>query len=197
MKRKRMSRVISMLLVAAMLFTMTGVSAFAEGEDSEEKEAKTVLVFGASTSSGYGLSNFVNENRGFAVENNDLNEWTIEKARNAGKGKISEDSYPWKLKKYIAETEFDNDLNKVTLVPMTFNGMRTNELHGLLDPEYAKEAYDEERRILSKDGTETVPQLGFYEEHIRSIVGCMGHGGALVDMEDGEMSVYTLDQASV
>ena len=121
-----------MLLVAAMLFTMTGVSAFAEGEDSEEKEAKTVLVFGASTSSGYGLANFVNENRGFAVENNDLNEWTIEKARNAGKGKISEDSYPWKLKKYIAETEFDNDLNKVTLVPMTFNGMRTNELHGLL-----------------------------------------------------------------
>ena len=189
MKRKRMSRVISMLLVAAMLFTMTGVSAFAEGEDSEEKEAKTVLVFGASTSSGYGLSNFVNENRGFAVENNDLNEWTIEKARNAGKGKISEDSYPWKLKKYIAETEFDNDLNKVTLVPMTFNGMRTNELHGLLDPEYAKEAYDEERRILSKDGTETVPQLGFYEEHIRSIVGCMGDGGALVDMEDGQGEV--------
>ena len=189
---------LSVLLIAVMLFTMTGVSSFAEGsEDAPAEETKNVLVFGASTSSGYGLSNFWNENRGFAVDNNDLEQWTYEKAaanyaeyekdkangRQKGyypKGRASEDAYPWKLKKYIADTEFDGDLSKVNLSPLMFNGMRTNELRGFLDPEYAVAAYESELSFVPN------PDKGFYTDHIRSILDCMGDGGAMVDMEDGK-----------
>ena len=165
MRRSKTSRMIAIFMAVVMALTMTSTVAFgAEGDpaSTDDQQTKNLLVFGASTSSGYGLSNFWNKNRGFAVDNNDLNAWTYDIAeenysnynkygRQIGyfpKGRISEDSYPWKLKNYIADTEFDEDLSKVNLSPLTLNGMRTNELRGLLDPEYAVEAFNLENQIV-------------------------------------------------
>ena len=185
MKRPKASRALAVFMAVVMALTMTTTIAFGANGEGEPaaKESKNLLVFGASTSSGYGLSNFENRNRGFAVDNNDLNEWTMKAAiannnsGNRAKGRMSEDAYPWLLKNYIAEQEFGGDLSKVNLSPLCLNGMRTNELHGFLDPEYAQEAVDLENELVGEGN-------GFYVEHIQSITDCLGDGGAKVDRGD-------------
>ncbi len=205
MKKRVWSRVLAVALALSMCISMLPMAVFAEDTGSSPKEETNLLVFGASTSSGYGLSNFENVNRGFAVENNDLTVWTKEAAaantqyydthggRASGttrKGRMSEDSYPWLLKNHIADQDYDGDLSKVNLSPLCLNGMRTNELHGFLDPEYAQAAFDLENELTGQGN-------GFYVEHLQSIIDCLGDGGAKVDMGDGngEVPVWSPGEA--
>ena len=109
--KKMIRRTLALALSFAMVFTMSSASVFAEGGllsvfGTEDDAAINLLVLGDSTSSGYGLPDFVNNNRGFDVRNNDLEgAWTAAAAAEAGKARISNDSYPWQLKKYIEEKE--------------------------------------------------------------------------------------------
>ena len=180
MKKSKMSRALAVFLAVVMCFTMTTTISFADHNSSTD-QTKNLLVFGASTSMGYGLSNFYNTNAGFAVQNNDLENWTVEKAKRADRGRISEDSYPWQLKQYIQRTEgVDVDLSSMCL-----NGMRTNELHALLDEEYYEEVYELEKSKTAPSynlgGADPNDDIGFLTNHIRSFVRHLGWGGAEVN----------------
>ena len=175
MKANKTSRIISMILVIAMVFTMTGVSAFADHNSSTD-ETKNVLVFAASTATGYGLANYSSTNRGFDIRNNDLTTYPFEGC----KGRISEVSYPWRLKQYIQETENV----PVDLSAMCINGMRTDELRALLDEKYYEAVYEWEyntsRPDKEHDPGET-GDIGYLTNHIREFVADLGDGGAKVD----------------
>lgn len=138
--KKMVRRTLALALSFAMVFTMSSASVFAEGGllsvfGTEDDAAINLLVLGDSTSSGYGLPDFVNNNRGFDVRNNDLEgAWTAAAAAEAGKARISNDSYPWQLKKYIEEKEG----MKCNLSSMCLNGMRTDELRAFLSSDYYK-----------------------------------------------------------
>ena len=196
MKANKTSRIISMILVIAMVFTMTGVSAFADHSTSTD-ETKNLLVLGASTSSGYGVADFINENCGFNVKNNYLeDEWAFTTRedwyREHGEAaRISNSSYPWQLKKYIEETENV----KVDLSSMCLNGMRTDELRALLDEEFYEAVYQWELRDTkpSYSGGSATESIGFLTNHIRSFVYHLGEGGATVDGKEYHVPDWSED----
>ena len=184
MKRSKMSRALAVFLAIVMCFTMTTTISFAD-HNTSTGTTKNVLVFGASTSSGYGLADFYNSNAGFAVDNNDLTTWTYEKATSPentqgdDRGRISETSYPWQLKQYIQRTEgVDVDLSAMCL-----NGMRSNELHALLDEDYYEAVYQWELETSTPDYSHggASEDIGFLTNHIRSFTAHLGRGGAKVD----------------
>ena len=80
MKTNKASRIISMILAIAMVFTMTISPSFATegGEEPAEDKEVNLLVVGSSTSSGYGMPDFKNTNNGFASNNNYLEKWALE-----------------------------------------------------------------------------------------------------------------------
>ena len=196
MKANKTSRIISMILVIAMVFTMTGISAFADHSTSTD-ETKNLLVLGASTSSGYGVADFINENCGFNVMNNYLeDEWAFTTrddwyTKHGAVARISNSSYPWQLKKYIEETENV----KVDLSSMCLNGMRTDELRALLDEKYYEAVYQWELRDTkpSYSGGSATESIGFLTNHIRSFVYHLGEGGATVDGKEYHVPDWSED----
>ena len=74
MKRPKASRALAVFMAVVMALTMTTTIAFADHSygDPTVNTGTNVLVFGASTSSGYGLSDFVNRTAGYSVNNNNL-----------------------------------------------------------------------------------------------------------------------------
>ena len=188
MKAKMAVKVVSLILIMTMLITMTGVSAFAD-QEAETQDHKTVLVFGDSTSSGYGMPDFDSTHNSFNVRNNDLRTWTIEQAR--GHGKISDSSHPWQLKKYIVEQEFDGDYDKVDLSSMCLAGMRTNELRAMLDDDYCQRILQHEKDVIKRG-------VGFTTEHLHDYINALEGGGAMVGGEPvhdlAGVQAYTKEQ---
>ena len=199
MKKRRWKRGLALVLSLLMLCSLLPMSVFAENGSTDPNELN-LLVLGASTSSGYGLSDYINHNAGFAADkttgrDNDklYSTWKVsdalqneaeyqeEKSQHAytadwttrRKGRISEKSYPWQLKQYMAETTGKT----VNLNAMTLNGMRTDELRGFLDESYAEKMYSLEKKVTYVDDE----NVGFFTDHMRSFVDCLGDGGAKVD----------------
>ncbi len=74
---KKVRSMLALLLSAAMIIGMVPAMAFAEESGGQSKEVN-LLVFGNSTSSGYGMPDFYNENNGYATLNNYLEDWACE-----------------------------------------------------------------------------------------------------------------------
>ena len=150
MAKSKLNRAVAIFLAVVMCFTMTTTIGFGatNGGDSAAGDEVNLLVFGNSTSSGYGMPDFRNYANGFSKNNNDLYDevdnpdgaWTVDAADAADMGKMSVAAYPWKLKKYIAQQECGGDLSKVNLMPLCMNGLRTDELRAFLDDDFYQEA---------------------------------------------------------
>lgn len=199
MKKKWLSMLLAFTVAVTMSFSITTISSFAADDGDQwgqTKESKNLLVFGASTSSGYGLSDYVNNKCGFDVENNNLktgatedewvDDWTAAEAASSGRARISNNSYPWLLKEHIAKTEFGGDLSKVNLNSIALNGMRTDELRAMLDEDYYVKAdkIEKEKTWYYKtndSGQKYVRYCGFLGEHIDSFAAALGRGRAKVD----------------
>jgi len=112
---KNIKRVLSVLLVAALLMSVCG-SAFA----SEEKPFKYV-AFGDSTCNGYNSDEYYSGMSDFNCVAN-------------------ERIYPNLLGNYLSETlDREVDVNC-----MIFNGMRAHDLRAVLDPEYSLDQYSKD-----------------------------------------------------
>ena len=165
-------KTIAAILAVVMCLSMMPAGVFA-GEDESTESTKNLLVFGDSTSSGYGLPDFDFTHNSFNINNNDLTKWTPELAE--GKGRISNFSHPWQLKEYIAEKEFGGELSKVNLSSMCLGGMRTDELRALLDDEYFQRVMAHEFEVTANAG-----HVGFLTDHMRDYVNALRDGGAKV-----------------
>ena len=136
---KKITKLLAILLTAAMCFTLLPAQVRAEESTPEQSSEVNLTVFGNSTSSGYGMPDFVGGNRGFSIKNNLLDtEWTYEKATTDNpnrEGRMSEHAYPWRLKKYI-----EQDGSTCNLSAFTMNGMRSDELRAFLDDDYHAQA---------------------------------------------------------
>ena len=75
---KKIRSMVAVLLAAVMCFTMVPATAFADESGEDEGKAVNLLVFGNSTSSGYGMPDFYNTNNGFSTLNNYLEDWAAE-----------------------------------------------------------------------------------------------------------------------
>ena len=191
MKKDFVKRTLSGVIAVIMVITMIPAYAFADEEKPEEKETKNILVFGDSTSSGYGLPGHISFNSSFDVNNNDLETWTTDVAASQGRGRISDYSHPWQLKTYLMSKGYD-----VHLTSMTIDGMRTNELRGLLDEKYALRTFAiENEKVRVQKGNDESDEIGFVTDHLRKYVDCTGRGGATV-IEDGvEKKVWESGQS--
>ena len=186
MKSKRYGRILAMIISLVMCICSMTQGVFAgsmpSGSAAEAATTTKLLVLGDSTSSGYGLPDFVNHNCGFNVKNNYLDTtWTVAEAQKnigGGGGRISSSSYPWQLKKYIEKTEGV----KCDLSAMCLNGMRTDELRALLDDEYYKKILKQEAELVKTDDGN-----GFLTDHIDSFWEALEDGGALVSGTNGSM----------
>lgn len=177
-----MSRAFAVCMAVIMCFTMTTTIGFADDSWGKPKESKNILVFGDSMSTGYGLPDFIGNNQMFDINNNDLEHWSVSDAASSGRARISEESYPWKMKKYIAKEEFNNDLSKVNLSSMCLAGMRTDELRALLDEKYGMAVYQKELEKTRGEFTGSEwDDIGFLTEHMRIYTTGLGGGGAKVD----------------
>ena len=103
----------SLALLLALLMCLSLFSTMAFAEDA--KTEYTLVCIGDSTSQGYFLEDYVDEDSG-AYDNS------------------SKDSYPFLLQQYIQNKLGDS--YDVKLRNMTFTGMRTDELRGILDPSF-------------------------------------------------------------
>ncbi len=209
MAKSRLSRAIAIFLSVVMCVTMTTTIGFgAEGGGQPaagDKDTKNLVVFGNSTSSGYGMPDFLNTNNGFATNNNYLEEWAAEaagyeqdwtdekawtmkaarewNANHPDRARMSNSAYPWQLKKYIAENENVN----VDLTPITMNGMRTDELRAFLDKDYYEEASGREWKYAQKwiddngltgDAADPEKYKGFLNSHLSWYMGDFSDSGA-------------------
>ena len=200
MKKRMVGRVLALAMALVMCFSLLPMATFAEDEYGKAPDHKNILVFGASTSSGYGLSDYVNNKCGFAPENNNLKMgatedtwtegWPVEQANAQNKARISNNSYPWLLKEHIAKTEFGGDLNKVNLNSIALNGMRTDELHALLDEDYFRKADQIEKKKTWYYIDGNVRYCAFLGEHIDSFVSALGNAGAKYD----NVQIYLFDE---
>ena len=172
---KRLKKRIAAILAVIMCMAMMPAWAFADNGEDTQEETKNLLVFGDSTSSGYGLPDHDFAHNSFNVRNNDLTTWTVELARD--QGRISNSSHPWQMKEYIAEKEFGGDLSKVNLSSMCFGGTRTDELRALLDNEYYEKINQYEIDNTAVHGA----GVGFVTDHIRDYTSAMHLGGAKVN----------------
>lgn len=176
MRETTLKRAFAILLAVVMCVTITTTATGVRAEENPEAQ-KYVLVFGDSTSSGYGLPDYSFTHNSFDVNNNDLTAWKYEDAIAQGKGRISVDSHPWQTKQYIADKEFAGDLGAVNLSSMCLGGMRTDELRALLDNDYYERvrAHEMEKTYVEGHG------IGFLSDHMRDYVGALNGGGATVD----------------
>ncbi len=200
-KKRKASRFLAVMMTMVMGLTMTPVFSYADHTTSTD-ETKNVLVFGDSTSSGYGLPDFSFGQNGFNIRNNDLYDevdnpegtWRYESL--SGKGKISVYAHPWQLKKYIARKEFGGDLKKVDLSSMCLAGMRTDELRALLEPAYYDSIHEQEERLTRVNYEDGTPRhIGFLTEHMEEYVNSLRIGGATIEVDGQSKPVETLADA--
>ena len=194
MKKKNITNIrnmIAILLAAVMCFTMIPSAAFADEGDTDDE--KRLVVFGASTANGYGHVDYSGTDKGFNVKNNELDTWTIDDAKENSMGRMSVQAYPWQFKKYLEETENTS----YYLSSFAMNGMRTNELHALLDEDYYEKAFNQERDKgvwyyeENEAGEKVLKATGFLGDHINDFVMALGHGGATVEENGKEVPVWT------
>ena len=158
-----------------MILGLVPASVFAdvaEGLKSNDVEKK-IVVFGNSASSGYGMPDYWSSRNGFSLRNNDLNQYKKEDAKLINEGRMSTDAYPWRLKKYIAEHEFDGDYDKVNLTSFALQGMRIDEALAFLDEDFYnssiaredkyRQRWNDEHPDRTKDSGE-----GFLTKRVRS-----------------------------
>ncbi len=197
MRRTKANRLLAVFLAIVMALTMTTTISFAaipEDNYGVEKENTNLLVFGASTSSGYGLADFTDKNSGFNVRNNDIKVGNINGEKDTADGweyswngndgnaaRISEYSYPWQLKEYIAKERFNGDLSKVNLSALTINGMRNDEFRALLDEDYYEKAFDQEKAktwYYTDIEKKKLKHCGFLGEHVDTLIRSLRNGDA-------------------
>ena len=193
--RKKTSRFFAVIVAAVMCFAFFPQMAFAETQSDQKSDENGLVVFGSSTASGYGLPDFVNKDRSFNVNNNDLEgAWTVAAAKAAGMGRISNSSYPWKLKKYLEEQEGTS----YELSAFTLNGMRTDEFRAILDEDFYMRAFNREKEKTwyyetDEEGNKVLSKLGFLSDRVNCFVQALGHGGATVDVNGTQVPVWTED----
>lgn len=117
-------------------------------------------------------------------------------ASNAPTARMSEDAYAWQLKKHIEEQE---GVSNVNLVPITFNGMRTDELRAYLDEDYYQDVCEREEGYAKKwiddngyEGEAADPNRyrGFMHTHIDAFSASMYNSGATDDSSYEAASEY-------
>ena len=220
MKKTKMKRFIAIVLAVVMCFTMTTTVGFAAnvpagGGDGGGGELD-VLVLGNSTSSGFGMPDFVNRSEGFATFNNYLEDWaaavdgvetwTKEAAEahnstpgNAALGRMSNMSYPWLFKSYLVK---EKGFSKVKLNPICLNGMRTDELRAYLDKDYydkvsAREyAYAEQwikDHQLTGNKADKEKYKGFMNAHIEMYTRDFYRSGAINENSFAAAQEYVQD----
>ncbi len=171
-QKTKASRALAIFMAVVMCFTMTSTVGFAAEKEAEKKEVN-LLVIGDSTGSGYLMPDYLNSNCGFSMYNNYLDSWWTPEAADkfaeqygSRAGRMSNEAYPWLLKKHIEKTEGVD----CKLIPLTINGMRTDEFRALLDDEFCQkvikreEAYTEQ--MEKERGVELPYHSGFLRLHM-------------------------------
>lgn len=167
------NKILALILAFVVTFTysaglLPATGAFAATPEGIECN---LVCIGDSTSSGYGLHDFKNENCGYYYDNRYL----------------SESSYPKKLAKAIPD--IDSEYSSVNLTALTLNGMRTNELRGMLDKEY----YDAECE-REHDNVDSVSGKGFFRDHMSSFQSALKDGEAGTDGSYSSTKEYFVNQ---
>ncbi len=159
----RFRRTVAVLMAAVMVIGMMPAMAFAEEAGGDKVN---VVVFGNSTSSGYGMPDFYNRNNGFGTLNNYLEQWAADEDGFTPEGWAAEklgDTSDWteetiwslkaaedyarghsslsRMSNYAFPWQLKKYISqqegkKVDLVPFTLNGMRTDEFRAFLDKDY-------------------------------------------------------------
>ena len=216
---KKMKRILAVLLAAAMCLTMLPAMAFAEEPAAPESKEVNLVVFGNSTSSGYGMPDFYNHNNGFATNNNYLEDWAAEAdgytqdwypdgdawtydaadywrstLHRTSLSHMSVDAYPWQLKRYMVQ---EQGIDKVNLTPVTMNGMRTDELRSFLDKDFYQEASEREYAYAQRwidehgiTGGDVDTYRGFLNAHMGWYIDNFRDSGAIANNTYDEAQTY-------
>ena len=189
-----MKRLVSLLIASCLCLSLIPATVFADtdGEVGNSGEVCNLLIFGDSTTNGFGLPDHILGNNTYAPGNSDLEgSWTLEKAKeynsdpsHARLGRLSNAAYPWKLKKYIESTE---GVSRCDVTPLCLDGLMTDSLRAMLDPDYYEKCIAYERELLGKGG-------GPVDSHVSQYIKNLYNGNAIAENTYDALNRYTLDE---
>ena len=162
-----MKRLISLVISLCLCLSIIPAAVFADTSDEGggSENVCDLLVIGDSTTTGYGLPDDIPDNSSFAIGNTDLEgSWTYEKAvaynedpSHPVRGRMSNISYPWQLKKYIESLD---GVSRCDFSTMCVDGTISSSLRAMLDPSYYEREIAKEARIMGEGNGPVGDQIG-------------------------------------
>ena len=142
---------ISLCMVIAIMPASTAFGEVKEDEQGKEKKVCKLFTVGDSTTTGYGVPDSVFDNKSYAIGNNDLDTWTYDAASkwnevhpDQKRGRMSNHTFSWQLKKYI---ESSDEYSGCDLTSLCIDGMMATEFRAMLDSDYYEKAKAEEDEV--------------------------------------------------
>ncbi len=188
-----MKRLISLVISLCLCLSTIPAAVFADTSDEGGSEnVCDLLVIGDSTTTGYGLPDDIPDNSSFAIGNTDLEgSWTYEKAvaynedpSHPVRGRMSNISYPWQLKKYIESLD---GVSRCDFSTMCVDGTISSSLRAMLDPAYYEREIAKEARIMGEGKGPVGDQIGKIKKYFYN-------GGAIEEESYTALHNYAVNE---